>query len=197
MHRLIFSIDTKIPNELVNLIHSSIENTNSPWRDAMVQDPSDGQYKIIESYRNSHHKWVETDRWECAYVWYYLDRLNKQYFGYQLDTYDSGELQYTKYDVGQHYDWHVDESRGLIDPVSGEKNKNIRKLSFTLQLSEPSDYDGGDLIFQDFATGQQTTASREKGSLIVFDSRVRHKISPVTRGTRHALVGWLVGNSWT
>ena len=162
MHRLIFSIDTNIPTELVDIIQRSIESIASPWQDPLVQDPSDGQYKIIESYRNSTHKWVETDRWECGYIWYYLDRLNKQYFGYDLDSFDSGQLQYTKYEEGQQYDWHVDESRGMIDPVTGEKNKNLRKLSFSLQLSDEDSYEGGDLIFQDFATGQETKASRKK-----------------------------------
>ena len=197
MHRLIFSIDTKIPKEITTLISTSIENIAKEWEDGLVQDPSDGNYKKLENWRKSKHKWVEVDRWESGFIWYYLERLNRQYFQYQLDHYDSGLLQYTKYEEGFHYDWHVDESRGSVDPITGEKISGVRKLSFTLQLSESSDYDGGDLIFQDFATGQQTTAARERGSLIVFDSRVKHKISPVTRGTRHALVGWLVGDPWT
>jgi len=196
MHRLIFSIDTSIPRQLTDIIKESIDDVSSPWREAMVQDPSDGQYKLIPSYRNSTHKWVTGDKWQCGYIWYYLDKLNKQYFGYDLNSYDSSELQYTKYDEGQHYDWHVDESRGMIDPVTGERNKGIRKLSFTLQLSDEDSYEGGDLVFQDFATGQETTASRKMGSLIVFDSRVRHKVTPVTNGTRFALVGWVIGDSW-
>ena len=197
MHRLIFSIDTKIPKEITNLISTSIENIAKEWEDGLVLDPSDGNYKQLDNWRKTKHKWVEVDRWESGFIWYYLERLNRQYFKYQLDHYDSGLLQYTKYEEGFHYDWHVDESRGSVDPLTSEKINCVRKLSFTLQLSESSDYDGGDLIFQDFATGQQTTSSRERGSLIVFDSRVRHKISPVTRGTRHALVGWIVGDPWT
>jgi PKHD-type hydroxylase len=197
MNRFIFQIDTKIPEELVNLIHTSFTNSSEPWNDPMVQDPKDGEYKKLDSIRNSTHKWIADDRWECGYVWYYLHKLNLQYYGYQVNAFDSRQVQYIRYEEGQFFNWHVDEGRGTVDPLTLQRNQNLRKLSFSLQLSNSDDYEGGDLVFQDFATGEKTSATRQKGSLIVFDSRVRHKVTPVTKGTRYALVGWLVGDPWT
>lgn len=74
----------------------------------------------------------------------------------------------------------------------------IRKLSVTISLSDPKDYDGGNLKFdfgphaekQRFFTCEEI---RPKGSVIVFPSHIYHQVTPVTRGTRYSLVAWNLG----
>lgn len=118
--------------------------------------------------------------WIFANLTQHLIAINQQFFGFELTGFEQG-LQFTEYTApGQHYDWHTD--RGM--------NIGIRKLSIVLQLSDPSDYEGGDLILQ---TGQEETMPRDRGTMIVFPSWTLHKVTPVTAGTRYSLVAWVSG----
>ena len=67
----------------------------------------------------------------------------------------------------------------------------VRKLSVSLLLSDPDDYDGGDLQFK-FGEEEQT-AERERGMMTLFLSWSLHRVTPVTRGTRYSLVAWTSG----
>ena len=71
----------------------------------------------------------------------------------------------------------------------------VRKLSFVLQLSNPENYEGGELQIED-ALGNIVSVTKNKGAIIFFDSRTRHRVSKVTKGSRQSLVGWVVGPMW-
>ena len=86
-----------------------------------------------------------------------------------------------KYTKGGHYDWHVDTGNSVCH----------RKLSFTIQLSDSKDYEGGDVEF--IGTKVDTKAFRQKGVCIIYPSFLPHRVSKVTKGTRHAIVGWIHG----
>ena len=86
-----------------------------------------------------------------------------------------------KYTKGGHYDWHVDTGNSVCH----------RKLSFTIQLSDDKDYVGGDVEF--IGTKVDTKAFRQKGVCIIYPSFLPHRVSKVTKGTRHAIVGWIHG----
>jgi PKHD-type hydroxylase len=60
-----------------------------------------------------------------------------------------------------------------------------------LQLSDPSEYDGGDLEL--FIAPNPTVATRKKGLIYIFPSWVLHRVTPVTRGIRKSLVIWITG----
>jgi PKHD-type hydroxylase len=106
---------------------------------------------------------------------------NQQMWNYDIWGYHDS-LQYTTYfDRGGHYDWHGDLGSGMSN----------RKLSCVLQLTDGSEYDGGDLQFN---TGSQiVTIPKEKGLITFFSSFVLHRVTPVTRGKRQTLVTWLSG----
>ena len=82
----------------------------------------------------------------------------------------------------------------------------VRKLSFSIQLSDPEDYEGGELEFKvnkygsekrgDFALDETFFAPNKKGTIIIFDSRVKHRVCEVKSGVRKSLVGWVVGPRW-
>jgi len=95
----------------------------------------------------------------------------------------SERIQYSVYhgSEGGHYDWHVDQG-----PLVTR-----RKLSLTLQLTDPSQYQGGDLQF--LAGSQTEAAPRERGMLVAFPSYGVHRVAPVTAGTRKSLVIWVTG----
>jgi PKHD-type hydroxylase len=103
---------------------------------------------------------------------------------YQFDLHGfSEEFQYTVYHgaEGGHYDWHID-----LGP-----RKMQRKLSLSLQLTDPACYEGCDLQFH--AGRQIETAPRERGTAIVFPAFVLHRVTPIASGTRKALVVWAAG----
>lgn len=92
------------------------------------------------------------------------------------------ELQLTKYSEGDFFDWHLDFGVG---------DMSARKLSMTIQLSDPDDYEGGDLQFM--MNQKIVNAPREKGTIIIFPSFIMHRVTPITKGTRQSIVGWVAG----
>lgn len=101
-----------------------------------------------------------------------------------LDLWGFAEpLQYGVYETGGHYTWHMDHG-------PGGKPRPVRKLSFTLQLSDPAEYEGGEL---EILGDQRTAMPRDRGTLIVFPSYLSHRVKPVRSGTRRSLVGWVCG----
>ena len=104
---------------------------------------------------------------------------------YQFDiTCFSEPFQCTVYhgNEGGHYDWHVDRGRGLPEE---------RQLTFSVQLSEPSDYEGGELQIR--AANKISVAPNTFGTVIVFPSYNLHRVTPVPAGTRRSLVCWVNG----
>jgi PKHD-type hydroxylase len=72
---------------------------------------------------------------------------------------------------------------------------SLRKVSITVQLSDPSEYEGGDLdIWQ--GGKEYITAPRGKGTVVIFPSYMMHRVSPVTVGTRRSFVLWLGGEHY-
>lgn len=107
--------------------------------------------------------------------------LNERFFKFDLFGATEG-FQFTKYtSPGGKYGKHIDSSYGML----------IRKLSFTLQLSDPKDYQGGDLCL--YVNDKPDIMKREQGHVALFPSYVLHEVKPVTQGTRYSLVSWITG----
>jgi PKHD-type hydroxylase len=108
--------------------------------------------------------------------------LNNMAYKFDLRGF-AERFQYSVYrdSDGGHYNWHVDQG-----PLAVR-----RKLSLTLQLTDPARYEGGDL--QMHAGNQIETAPRDRGMLIAFPAYVLHRVTPVTSGTRKSVVIWTTG----
>lgn len=107
---------------------------------------------------------------------------NRDLFGYALDGFDE-QLQIAAYGPGHYYDWHIDQGQGNAAAR--------RKLTLSVQLSPPDDYEGGELELN--ADGHPFQAPREQGTAAVFASTTLHRVAPVTSGLRHSLVAWTHG----
>lgn len=135
--------------------------------------------------RSSRVTWVN---FEQANVWLY-QRVAEAVAGvnaehYRFDLTGIGEpIQLARYESGEkgHYDWHQDYG---VTQVS-------RKLSVTVQLTDPESYDGGDL--QIMTSSKVAQPGRERGLAIVFPAYQVHRVSTVERGARHSLVAWVSG----
>lgn len=153
--------------------------------------------------RNSECSWIPDTHWLSGLCYYYLVKANEENFKYNIGTVGSKEVQYTSYSEGEYYGWHVDTSISVQHKNTGnsevdfikQNSQKVRKLSFSLQLSDPEDYSGGELqLLSD--ENFSYFAPKERGTIIIFDSRLRHRVRKVTSGCRKSLVGWIDGPTW-
>jgi len=152
---------------------------------------SSGKGKKDNKIRDSKITWIK-DRDILEPVLQTIEAANrKAEWDFHLDLNLGITAQFTKYGLNQFYHWHRD---------CDISNRN-RKLSFILNLSEPSDYQGGHLEFDFKNQGgkgrfEKMTVAREKGSCIIFPSFMFHRVRPVKKGTRYSLVVWVTGPNW-
>ena len=119
---------------------------------------------------------------------YTIANINSETWRFDLSGFVSDDMPYLMRYSGtnkDHNDWHTDMGRGYTAS---------RKLSFSLQLSAPEDYEGGDLEFLNMPFDRAEL--RRKGALVVFPPYWSHKVHPVVAGTRHVVVGWVHGPSF-
>lgn len=142
--------------------------------------------KINDEVRNSKTGWLPlNDETEFIYdkLGYIARQLNGQFFDFDLWGFVE-DLQYTIYESdNNHYTWHLDRGGSTADTP--------RKLSIVLQLSDPSEYEGGDLEI--FAGPKPIVVEKQKGLIAAFPSFMLHRVTPVTKGIRRTLVVWLTG----
>ena len=151
----------------------------------------------LKQKRDSNIVWLD-ERWIYREIQPYIHIANKN-AGWNFQWDFSEACQFTKYKLNQYYDWHSDS---WDNPYTNHKNKNyegkIRKLSVTCQLTDKSEYEGGELQFQlrnldDPTITINVEQANKKGSIIVFPSHLWHRVKPITSGTRYSLVIWNLG----
>jgi len=164
------------------------------------EQPTEEELKNMQKKRKSDVVWL-SESWIYKEIQPYIHMANANAdWNFQWDFTES--CQFTEYKKGQFYDWHCDSNEVPYDrPEDSNSNGKIRKLSMTLCLTEQDEYDGGELefAFHDFDGNKQPRICEEikpKGSVIVFPSFVWHRVKPVTRGIRHSLVCWNLGQPY-
>ena len=201
---------TELPEDIVDILDKDLYNNF----DHEMKDSKLHGDKLNKEKRNSKNTWIPTNHWIAGFLWHYVCKANRENFLYDLTHIDGESMQYTRYETGEYYDWHNDA--GLLTSFKPEFNvvggasinnedahsdylnkqtEYVRKLSFTLQLSDPDDYEGGNVELISEAN-QNYIAPRQRGTIILFDSRTQHRVNKVTKGTRRSIVGWVVGPRW-
>ena len=195
---------THLPTEIVDILVKDISSF-----DEYAGDSELSNREVDKVTRNSKNAWIPTEHWISGWLWYYIQKSNRQNFCYDLYDIDGGSIQYTQYGEGQFYKWHCDEDIDTMyqPQIVPQSNHNmsqdqvtlngemVRKLSFSLQLSDPEEYTGGEVQFMS-NRGTTFFAPKQRGTLIIFDSRVKHRVRRVRSGMRKSLVGWVVGPRW-
>ncbi len=138
----------------------------------------------VSEYRKSEIAWLGDDnetRWLYEKMASLCKTANQQMWNFDIWGYQDG-FQYTVYyGDGGHYDWHAD-----LGP-----NISNRKISCVLQLSDPEEYDGGDLQIN--PGGNILTVPKQLGLVCFFPSFLLHRVTPLNSGVRKSLVNWFCG----
>ena len=111
-----------------------------------------------------------------------MQQTNRRHFGFE-NMQITEQAQYTEYPEGGFYDWHMD-----CDLVM-KNEPPVRKISMTLILSSPDEFEGGGL---EIAKPNQIVRPKQ-GHAIFFASFINHRVIPVTKGLRKSLVMWFGG----
>jgi len=207
-----FWYSTKLPQEIIDIIIKDLKKNKT---EELFEESSLIGGQIDHKKRKSKNTWIPTSHWLGGFLWFYVDKMNQENFRYDISGIDGDSIQYTQYEVGEFYKWHVDTGFDVLYEADSTRNSAVdettrksyfadflklnnefvRKLSFTVQLSDPDSYEGGEVQLMDDNDGMYTLP-KEQGTIVVFDSRARHRVRKVTKGTRRSLVGWCIGPRW-
>ena len=126
----------------------------------------------------------DDDLWVYNIIGSIAESANKHF---NFDISSVQDIQYTRYksEVKGFYGWHFDT---MLDNFMPDTD---RKLSISVQLSNPDEYKGGNLEFRKDKLGKKC---KEIGTAIVFPSFLEHRVTPVTKGERASLVSWIQGS---
>jgi PKHD-type hydroxylase len=144
-----------------------------------------GEGPPLEQIRKTKVSWISNTP-EASWIYDGMagvaSKLNAQYYNFDLYGFLE-DMQFTIYEETEsHYTWHMD---------MGDNSKAPRKISMVLQLSDPSEYEGGELQILDKA--EPETINKQKGLITLFPSYTLHRVTPVTKGVRYSLVVWVCG----
>ena len=123
----------------------------------------------------------KSTEWIFRRVTDFIGSINKQFWNFDLQYIET--LQFTTYkDSNDFYGKHTDQY--FASP-------HYRKISFSVQLSDPSNYEGADLLM--YFLDKPSPTRRDRGDIVLFPSFVLHEVTPLTKGERYSLVGWVCG----
>tara|TARA_B000000441_G_C21752033_1_gene363977 strand:- start:9729 stop:10367 length:639 start_codon:yes stop_codon:yes gene_type:complete len=191
-----------LSDKAIKVIDSYISERREQSGEVLTADASANSDTEKRKLRISNILWINSGDDETKHLFNNIadvvNKVNEQYFNYNL--YALENLQYSVYygDENGHYDWHID---GLHKDTS----KYIRKVSFSIGLNDPSEYEGGELQFfpqhyydtnDQYGIAANGGAKLLKNEAVFFNSVLVHRVSPVTKGVRKSLVGWVHGPEW-
>lgn len=140
--------------------------------------------------RDSRIKWLSAE--DTKYQWVFhklagiINEVNPKHFGIELRATESIQLTEYAAEYEGHYGAHTDNSYGY----SPMRN---RKLSVVMQLSDPEEYEGGELKLYWANLKDPAIGSKNRGDMTMFRSHILHEVTPVTKGKRLSLVTWVQG----
>ena len=169
-------------------VGANIQEEKKPFAvDYHIKNPNLGN---VPRTRITNLKWIELNsdtNWLYKKIISQIHKVNQENFDMILKFVEN--IQFSEYTESQQgfYAKHND----CGDSGRLENFVDIRKLSFSIQLTDEKEYEGGDLIL--YVNDREIKAPRSKGTIIFFESDIMHEVKPVKKGIRHALVSWVCG----
>ena len=168
----VIRIGQSVPNDQarVGSCRQSVENKNENRYDTKMRVTTIG--------------WIPFDQGAPMYglIERWMLNTNINHFGFE-GMQITEQAQYTEYPKGGFYEWHVDNDLVMTQMPP------VRKISMTLLLSDPKDFEGGELELID----DKKRPNLKRGHALFFASFIRHRVKPVTKGNRKSLVMWFGG----
>lgn len=172
---------SEIPSDVCDIIKNTLDKD--------LHQGKVGENKLYNNKIRNVDISFQSSNWINALLIGFIRYANHSNFSYDLSDADKEDLQLSRYSEGSFYGKHADyaDNEGQI--------LKTRKLSLSLQLSDENEYEGGELILYNHLKSDVIKACKSKGSLIIFDSRMAHEITPVKSGVRYSLVKWYHGDN--
>lgn len=167
-------------NELEHLVNTNyqFEKGRTGSYETGFDDTKSNNRNIAYLYPNQNTKWI------YDLLFPIVLEANNKYFKFDIDTV-TDPIHYVIYpEGGGHLDWHMDV---------GPYDVNRRKLAMTVQLSDSSEYTGGEFEIWAGQKNRFIELPRQKGDVIIFPTFLLHRVKPVIRGNRKVLVFWTGG----
>jgi PKHD-type hydroxylase len=175
--------DNFFPENEINIIREFCEK--QPLEKGKIESDIESD-SVTEKIRKSEISFVNCSpetSWLFSRLNHMVEFFNTDFYRFNLVGFD--HFQYTVYNDNCYYNYHTDMQGPLYNgPIT-------RKLSFSLILSDPSEYKGGEFEF--FIDGNPVTFEQPKGRILAFPSYIMHRVNPVTEGVRKSIVVWAMG----
>ena len=160
-------------------------------KEPQIESSIGDKKKSNHKHRKSNISWIPFSQqsfYQIMEGW--LEVTNNNFFGFD-NTRITEPCQYSEYSKDGFYDWHMDSN------ITMEDMPTVRKISMTLLLNDPSEFEGGDLeIFTSSFNSEDNKIKLKQGHGIFFASFIPHRVAPVTKGNRKSLVMWFGGPSF-
>ncbi len=181
-------VNTVFTEEECDQILASLDEDK--WEEAMVGGIEEvGKFTLEKEYRSNYQQHIPVDDigFPLNRIAEEISKANSMLWRFDLGSFAGDDMPWVMnyFRQGDHNNWHVDLGQGATAS---------RKLGFSLQLTEGSEYEGGDFGFHRIEKSREQLTG--KGTLIVFPSFWLHRIAPMTKGARKVVVGWVHGPSF-
>ena len=184
--------DIKLDNEGIEILNRALENSDLTLIDSVLGDQKHSD--VSKNIRSSKNAWIKDSEF-CQFFNQICSDVNRM-SGWNFGIDATSDVQYGVYDVGDYYGWHADQ----LDHIEEfNKIKCIRKISVTLMLSGPDEYEGVEFeleLYGPDAENRTKLFKEKKGRAIFFLSDAWHKVHPIKSGVRKSLVAWFVGDPY-
>lgn len=157
------------------------------WEELTQSVIGNGKGEVNRKTRSSKNFWMYPDS-NNQELWDKLchttNYINQKFFRFNLTGfYEPAQVTYYGENQTGHYSWHIDELT--------QDGSTPRKLSMVLMLSDPKEFEGGNLEI--YRGGEPETLELKKGRAYFFPSYIVHRVTPVLKGERKTLVMWAGG----
>lgn len=181
-------VDAFTPTECDAIVGSALKLPENAATIGINSDLANSSFRRsvirwIDHKANPEYTWIYDKLWKFQIV------INRDWFNFNVTHLPP--MQFTEYDESYQGEYKTHQDIFWLP-----KGNTHRKVSLIVQLTTPSEYEGGNLRFENLDQCPQENdyeAMRRKGTIIAFPSFVYHRLEPVTKGKRHSLVGWFEG----
>lgn len=181
VHNCFWGWESVLDDTECDYIIKTLKDTK--WKPASITEKA----VVDKGYRATDVAWRDMMSPLGCTLQAYINAAN-HYAGWRFDLNYMEKVQLGKYsdEENSFYDWHIDTGRP-------DNNEEQRKLSISLLLSDPKDFEGGRLEFKGLSKEENNKILPKRGSIIVFPSFLEHRVTPVTKGVRYSAVSWMNG----